>query len=469
MKNKILSLIVILAIFCLLPITTLGFENVDVFEDFNVKYQLFNDGTAKVIYVPKNSNSDAANISEFINYNEERYIVTSIDKDAFKDITTKQDLYIWSENAPKLEDGISFENINIIYVKQGAQGYVKDAGWPEEKVKTFKIELQPQDIVVKAGEITETVSTQVSLPVGAGSFIYNWYYCDKDGNVIDDNPVGENSPIFNIPTDLSYNNENNTSKEYYFKCIIGSDYDIKEATRTVKVTVNPGIYRVNFKFSRLNDSSIPEGVALVNSERKVNLSDIPTLAKIEPYKEGKEFLGWTDNGYDIIDFENKVFDKNTNLYPLWGTKITIDANGGKFADGTTSIVVTATNFDYIIEQNIEEPTREGYKIIDIQDINGEPLLFYLESGIGITEEKTFYVIWEPMGNVGDTTTNNNQNDNSNNQNENNNENLNINTNNKPQNTGNPTTGDNILLFVAIALISTVGIFITTKLRRDAKK
>ena len=165
--------------------------------------------------------------------------------------------------------------------------------------------------------------------------VYKWYYCDTDGNIIDKENSISSEPDLQIPMDLAYDHVNNTSKDYYFRCIVGDPVNIREYSEIAKVTVKPGTYKVTFNYSNFLDEA-PEAVIIaVNNERKLNSTDmfkIPTEAKLEKYKEGSIFVGWTaDEGktiYSSDDLSKMVFDKNIELYPVWKTKINIDANGG---------------------------------------------------------------------------------------------------------------------------------------------
>ena len=48
---------------------------------------------------------------------------------------------------------------------------------------------------------------------------------------------------------IAYNNDNNTSKDYYFVCVIGENTPVAISSEVVKVTVNPGNYKVTFHLS----------------------------------------------------------------------------------------------------------------------------------------------------------------------------------------------------------------------------
>ena len=175
--------------------------------------------------------------SVFMDDNGEQYTVTSIDAEALNNITEKQDLILYSTTAPKLETQDSdkfFANINAIYIplldnieypEFNAKGYIKENGWPEEKLKNYVIHTQPAATTeVTAGNITskDTLNTAGSPVAAGGSVVYWWYNCDQEGNILDKNgnKMSENDIIkdeenfivndytLQIPKDLTYDNEN---------------------------------------------------------------------------------------------------------------------------------------------------------------------------------------------------------------------------------------------------------------------
>ena len=347
-------------------------------DGYGNEYEILDDSTVKLTYVKPNQQTcsiDGKKYSSIVlgpEIDGKNYTLISISANALDGITDTQDLYVSYCEEVTLETtnpSDFFKNIDYIYIQTGTHEDYIAAGWPEEKLKHYKIKEQPQDITVTAGDMKDTDTLKISVEAPLGVYnIYSWYYCDKNGNITDEESIGNNA-TFSIPEDLSYDNDNNASKDYYFTCVIGENYPNPEYSRVVKVTVNPGVYKVSFHLNRNDENPV---ILTVNDERKLESSDlskIPTLDKLNEYKEGTTFLGWTTDGIKIIkqeDLETTVFDKNTNLYPVWQTKITIDANGGKFADGSTKFVYTLTNWGEV--SNLpSEPIREGYEVVNITD------------------------------------------------------------------------------------------------------
>lgn len=417
MKIKSLLFMIMCVAILLLPSTVLAANKLDISPEFNDGniYEFYDDNTVRVIKIGKGNNEIsgiASNIpGGIIGSDGEEYKITRIRANALDDITEKQDLYVHATKAPKLETTNPkefFKNINAIYIplevayipELNATGYTEANGWPKDKIKNYIITEQPATLTeVTAGEITsnDILSVRFTMPVAAGSLQYSWYYCDKDGNIIDKENCISNDPDLQIPTDLPYDHENNTSKDYYFRCIVGDSVNIQEYSDVAKVTVKPGVYKVSFNYSAFAPET-PENVILsVNDQRKLNTSDIskiPTEDKLAKYKEGATFVGWTtDYGETIFstdDLAKMTFDKNMELYPVWKTKINIDANGGKFEDGSTVFTTYISNFGTLDEEP-SEPTLEGDEILGLSYERTGGMLY---EGETLTEETTLYVQWK---------------------------------------------------------------------------
>lgn len=477
MKGKIILISLFISLIAILiPNAILAFENVAEFDFFNVKYELFDNGTAKAI-LAEDRQGQFIDFANWVEYNGKEYTVTSIGKDVFSSLVQNADLYLSYEEALKLDLNVSFDKINNIYIKQGATGYTEEAGWPIGKVKTYKIIQQPQDIDVEAGNIKDTdiLTTVAEYPVAGGSLVYNWYECDKDGNLISDIPSSSDYE-FKIPKDLTYDNKNNTSKDYYFKCVVGSEGDVLATTRVAKVTVNLGVYKVIFEagdFASWISESINGYIELpVNNERKLDATKIPTSEQLKVDGKGLMFVGWRTSEGTIIDPEKTTFDKNTTLYPVWEYKIIFDANGGKFSDGNDVLVKITNNdddriYEYIFE-GIEEPKREGYKFLGFYDAKteGNSIEDYLYKNDGFYEEVTFYAKWKKIA----EEENENKLDNSivdnNIKVEQDNDKGNVNINNNANNDIKvPQTGDSIIIYLTISIISILSLGIMFYIKR----
>ena len=85
-----------------------------------------------------------------------------------------------------------------------------------------------------------------------------------------------------------------------------------------------------------------------------------------PVKSGATFLGWftaAENGTQVVSTTVVTNDREHTLYAHWKAiteNVTYDANGGTFADGTTTKVVTGT-YGEAYPTVDEKPTRSGYE------------------------------------------------------------------------------------------------------------
>jgi len=478
MKNKILGIILIITVIMLLPIIVFGYENKDNVKLNDITYQLFEDGTAKIKKVEDNDLGEII-IYDEIHYNNEDYKITEISSNTFDGLTKEHELQMFFDESPKLEVGAAFQKISAIYIPLNSKEYTQENGWPVEKLKNYKITKQPQDITVTAGEIKETdaLETVAHVPaLTAGtSIIYNWYECDKDGNITNNNEVSSYHTL-KIPTDLSYNNNSNTPKKYYYVGVIGSQNEILEKTRVVEVTVNPGIYKVYFNggaFAEWETGETNNSIIIpVNNRRKIENSNIPSTNNLKPFGKGFTFVGWSLDEENVINPTTITYEKNTTLYPVWKYKVSFDANGGKFSTESEALEFTTSPYDFDFYDdimNMKNPTREGYEFLGFFDKleDGKSLDYYLNED-GIYEQMTFYARWkEVSNNQGGTAGEGIQ---------------------APTRTGagsageiynsqetgkttsnNPQTGDNIILFIIILVVSITGIIVTTKIGKKFKK
>lgn len=412
MKSKLLSLLFILAIILIIPSIVFGYEDVDNYEDNKIIYQLFDDGTAKILSIEDDISNNYLSINDRVWYQEEEYNVTSIGKNVFDSLSAKEELYLYFEKAPILEGENTFSNITNIYIWLEAEGYTKDAGWPVEKIKQYIIETQPQDVVVTPKEISDgvVIDTSASIAAGPGSIGYDWYLCDADGKILNNDRVG-NYASFKIPFDLSYDNENNLPKDYYYVCVIGEKTDFPEKTKVAKVTVNPGPYKVSFDCGELAEWSIESKDGLIetytNNDRKLDQNDIPSSDFLVHNGKGVFFAGWWNVDLEkIVDPSTTTFEKNTYLSAMWKVKINFDANGGVYDESTvfsTNLLTDVSN--YAFEDEVMEPKREGYKFLGFftEKEDGQPYEFVMDS-LSFNEETTFYAQWEELENIIDDET-----------------------------------------------------------------
>lgn len=347
-------------------------------------------------------------------------------------------------------------------------------------MKNYKITLQPQDVTVTAGDIkdTDVIEIAKSIPVltsfGA-SKPCEWYFCDETGNILEEVVLDEvggtiDRSVYKIPKDLSYDNENNQAKDYYIVGVVGEKTEgvILEKSRIVKITVNPGSYKVSFQEGLFaewvsGDDSI---VVSVNSERKINEADIPSIENLKPLGEGVSFVGWSIDEVNVVDLAEMKFDKNTTLFPIWQFVIKFDANGGSFSNGK-NVLEFLTSYDdfetYDSIMNIENPMRDGYSFLGFytEKTGGKSLESYIEGEDDIIDGSlTFYAQWKESSSTVEAIQ----------QPEDNNNTIANNVNNtNTTNIKNPQTSDNIFFFIGILFISLFGVIVTSKYKKYCNK
>lgn len=105
------------------------------------------------------------------------------------------------------------------------------------------------------------------------------------------------------------------------------------ATMTVTAIWAPVDTRDNL-IADANGGTYADGTSIKN--HKFNTGDLVDGAIEEPTREGYEFDGW-----DGLDAEGKMPAGDTTITAKWIAKVTIDPNGGTFADGTTAKIETS--------------------------------------------------------------------------------------------------------------------------------
>lgn len=175
-------------------------------------------------------------------------------------------------------------------------------------------------------------------------------------------------------------------------------------------------------------------------------------------------IEYTDGGYVETPFKvNK-----DNALPTFN--LILDANGGTFKNDVKTInIEDIINFDY---ETFEKPTRDGYKFIGFYTKDGKSYYDIMNSEAGIVEDTTFYAKWEENSDVSEGTPGipedeeNNNNTGNTNQENTNTDNNNTGADNNAETGNNPQTSDNIMLYVLILSISTLGIIIISKIRQN---
>lgn len=93
----------------------------------------------------------------------------------------------------------------------------------------------------------------------------------------------------------------------------------------------------------------------------------------QPQKEGYSFVGWVNEHGESVSLPATVPNEDKDYYAAWKAvdyRLTLDANGGKFADGTniyTDILIFGDDISAIFAKT---PTKEGYYFKGWTDENG---------------------------------------------------------------------------------------------------
>lgn len=151
-------------------------------------------------------------------------------------------------------------------------------------------------------------------------------------------------------------------------------------------------------------------------------------------------------------------------------KVVFDATEGIFSSKENTLIIN--EWEIGDEDNLEKPIREGYKFLGYftEKVGGISLEIYIAEA-GIDKDLTFYAHWEKVEVEEENKDENKDENNPKNEIINSNTNNTMTSNNLSINkvtTDTPQTGDNILLFVGILLISAAGIVVTMKSKKYNK-
>lgn len=131
--------------------------------------------------------------------------------------------------------------------------------------------------------------------------------------------------------------------------------------------------------------------------------------------------------------------------------VTFDANGGIFKDGSNKLILD----DLEIEKLLENPTRDGFRFIGyFTKIDGGTSYEKYVAEAGIDGNITFYAQWEENSAAAENGTISQPN------------NENPSTNSEPivNANDNPQTGDNIIIYILLLIVSALSIFVINKIK-----
>jgi len=181
-------------------------------------------------------------------------------------------------------------------------------------------------------------------------------------------------------------------------------------------------------------------------------------------KDGKKTPHTTNIEEGFAVFETNHFSTYAlaEINKMETYKVVFDANGGEFKENKKTF--TIEKWENGLEETLETPTQKGYKFIGyFTEKTGGTKFELLLAEAGIYKDITFYAQWEKIEETKteneDTKTEDTKPEDTKTEN--------INTNNQAGK--NPQTGDSIVLFAVIALISVVGILAIIKLKKHNKQ
>lgn len=193
----------------------------------------------------------------------------------------------------------------------------------------------------------------------------------------------------------------------------------KPSEETVKIEVESSdtIDAVKEKIYLVDNGFPPQNQRLVFNDKE--MENGRTLSDYNVQKETTINLYWSNNNQQI--------------------KVIFDANGGTFENGTT---YTIDNWNASLYDNLVTPTKNGYKFKGyFTEKTGGTKFEMILNESGIDSDMTFYAQWEensaanqPISEVFE----------------------------------NPKTGDNIIIYIIMLVISSTGMFITSYFIKEQK-
>lgn len=240
-----------------------------------------------------------------------------------------------------------------------------------------------------------------------------------------------------------------------------TDYNIqKESTIHLSLKLSQENFKVQYIITNLNVTTNNIIEVIDNANYKVSSASDFT-AKLEAaqgynlpetimVKMGDINLNNTEYTYNRLTGEitisKEVITDNVTIEAnalKMNYKVVFDANGGMFKDGSDSLTIEEWKIGN--EEKLEKPTRDGYEFLGYytEKTGGTSLEKYIAEA-GIDDDLTFYSQWKEIEK--DVTNSNNKIESTNN--------------------NNPQTGDDVIYFISLLIISVIGILITTKFMKN---
>ena len=260
---------------------------------------------------------------------------------------------------------------------------------------------------------------------------------------------------------------------------IRAQFKVEHNLKNLNITMNDLIIDSNEEGNKIYDDK--DFTAKLEAVEGYKLPEIITVKVGDITLSDVEYTYNFETG-EITILKEYITD-NINIEAS-GVKITykviFDANGGVFKDGKDTYIIEEWKVGN--EEKLDKPTKEGYDFVGYftKEIEGTSLEAYIAEA-GIDGDLTFYAQWkevkeeikdeikedkeENKEEIKEENKIDNENTNTNNSTNNIITNNSVNTNKVTIDTPkNPQTGDNILLFTGILLLSAIGLIATIKVK-----
>ena len=507
-KILVLSVFLILGVVLFLPNAvnaTTSTEYIDTLS--NIKYLLDEETkTATVIGYEEPTIEDITIPSKIINGGYE-YTVTKIEDLAFiqcdtvKSITIPKTVSSIGEKVFNRCDNlkeINVENENTTYSSVDGVLFNYDKTelirYPEGKKETTYIIPDTVTQIAELGFWRNQSLENILFPnsvikIGANAF----QFCSSLESVIIPNGVTTIEEfVFESCTSLTnvtFPNSICSIGDYvFYNCVSLTNLNIPDSVVEIgrdafyKTILDNKIYNVTNSLNNITSSNMKNFIIKDENSYKTILiaSEGYKLPQNISIKINTVELSLNDYEYDFITGDLKILMEKINgniEIEAVGNKIhklSFDANEGEFSEG--KIILEFDDAEKFYFDKLETPTRDGYKFIGYytEKVGGSSLIDVMNSEAGIESDITFYAQWEQnsissgTGEAEPPTDDNDDRENETTNNElddNKTENTNNGGNKDTGTVNNPQTSDNIMLYVLILSISTLGIIIVTKTKK----
>ena len=314
--------------------------------------------------------------------------------------------------------------------------------------KTITLEVETSDTI-------EAVKAKIQEKEGIATEKQKLVFGEKEleeGRTLED---------YNIQKEYTINLALKVSVKYNITNITAETYNVVEMGDDGNLLItNERDYRA--KLIANSDHKLPETISVIVGENEL---------------EQDKYAYNSETGEILVPSQYITGDIIVEgiAYELY--EVTFDANGGIFENAETTLYFEDWEYQYF--ENLQKPVYEGHKFLGYYtEKTGGTSLEYIMGESGINADMTFYAQWEEIkqeeNNIEDIPSGENKEEIEENiptdNNDTNSEDISNNLANTQEETNslNPQTGDNVLLFIALLVISIIGIFVITIIKKSLK-